>query len=153
MGWLERHAWWGLAFMSVVIVVFGLTDMAVGASADPAIPLSLTGMTLVQLEAESAVVFRLYDFYTRVTGFSLVLLGLLTAAIVVFAYRRHARWAWWTMWLLPAWAAGAALFYVVAGLAPGQAPPPPMISGPIVAVLGAALLLASARPFFRAAAG
>ncbi len=34
MGWLERHAWWGLAFMSVVIVIFGMTDMAVGAPAE-----------------------------------------------------------------------------------------------------------------------
>ncbi|HEY8170051.1 MAG TPA: hypothetical protein VIH24_02995 [Candidatus Limnocylindria bacterium] len=151
MRWLELHGWWGLAFLTVVIALFGATDIVSGASADPAIPMSLTGMTLAELEAESAAVYLLFDFFTRVNGFSLLLLGLFATAVLVFAYRRQKRWAWWTMWLLPAWAAGAALFYVVAGLAPGQPPPPPMISGPIVAVLASVLLLATAGPFFRAA--
>ena len=149
MRWLERHAWWGLAFVSVVIVMFGVTDVLVGPSADVAIPLSLTGLTLAELEAESAAAYRLFDFFTRVNGWSLVMLGLLTLAVLVFAYRRHRRWAWWTMWLLPVWSVGAALFYVVAGLAPGQSAPPPMLSGPILAALEAAILLVSARPFFQ----
>ena len=151
MTWMERHAWWGLAFMTVVIVIFGVTDVLAGASADVAIPMSLTGMTLAELESDSAAAYRLFDFFTRVNGFSLVLLGLLATAVLVFAYRRHRRWAWWTMWLLPVWAGAGALFYVVAGLAPGQPPPPPMLSGPIFAVLAATILLVSARPFFRQA--
>jgi len=145
------QVWWGLAFMAVVVVLFGATDVLVGAPADVAIPMSLTGLTLAELESESAAAYRLFDFFTRVNGFSLVVLGLLAAAVIVFAYRRHRRWAWWTMWVLPGWAAGAALFYVVAGLAPGQPPPPPMLSGPIFAVLSAVILLVSARPFFQQA--
>jgi hypothetical protein len=149
MRWLERHAWWGLALMTVLVVIFGVTDVLSGPSADVAIPMSLTGLTLAELEAESAAAYRLFDFFTRVNGWSLIMLGLLTTAVLVFAYRRHQRWAWWTMWLLPAWGLAASLFYVVAGLAPGQPPPPPMLSGPIIAVLAAAILLVSARPFFR----
>ena len=145
---LERHAWWGLAFMSVVIVVFGVTDVIVGPAADIAIPMSLTGRTLAELQAESAAAYRLFDFFQRVNGFSLVLLGLLATAVLVFGYRRHERWAWWTMWLFPAWTAVGPLFYVIAGLAPGQPPPPPMLSGPIFTVLAAGILLVSARPFF-----
>lgn len=148
MTWLERHAWWGLALMSVVITLFGVTDVLVGPTADVAIPMSLTGLTLAELEAESAAAYRLFDFFTRVNGFSLTALGLLATAVIVFAYRRHRRWAWWTMWLLPIWSAGAALFYVVAGLAPGQPPPPPMLSGPIFVALNVAILLVTARPFF-----
>jgi len=50
--------------------------------------------------------------------------------------------------MLPAWAASAFVLNLVYGVAPGQAPPPPMISGPIFAVLAAALLLVSAPSFF-----
>lgn len=146
--WLERHAWWALAFMSVVIALFGVTDVLVGPGADVAIPMSLTGLTLAELEAESAAAYRLFDFFTRVNGFSLIVLGLFATAVIVFAYRRHRQWAWWTMWLLPAWSVGASLFYVIAGLPPGQPPPPPMLSGPIFASLAAAVLIVSARPFF-----
>jgi len=39
------------------------------------------------------------------------------------------------------------VFYLVAGTDPGQPPPPPMISGPIVAVLCAAILIVTA-PLF-----
>jgi uncharacterized membrane protein HdeD (DUF308 family) len=149
MTWLEQNGWWGLAFMTVVIALFGVTDMMAGASNDPAIPLSLTGLTLAELEAESAAGYRLVDLYTRGNGLTLVLGGLLATAVLVFAYRRHRRWAWWTMWLLPAWAASVPVFYLIVGLAPGQPPPPPMISGPIFALFAVAILLAGARPFFR----
>jgi hypothetical protein len=53
------------------------------------------------------------------------------------------------MWLLPVWAAGVFVLYLVAGVRADQPPPPPMISGPIFAVLGAAILLVSAPRFFR----
>jgi hypothetical protein len=52
------------------------------------------------------------------------------------------------MWTLPAWAASAFALNVAYGVAPGQAPPPPMISGPIFAALAAAILLVSAPRFF-----
>ena len=148
MTWLERHGWWGLAFMTVVVVLFGVGDVMAGASADVAIPMSLTGLTLAELESVSAAGYRLVDLYTRANGMTLVLAGLLATAVLVFAYRRHRRWAWWTMWLLPAWAASVPVFYLIVGLAPGQPPPPPMISGPIFALLSAAILLVGARPFF-----
>jgi hypothetical protein len=149
MRWLERHAWWGLLFFALVLVLFGITDMAVGPAADVAIPVGLTGMTPEELQAESAAGYRLFDFFTRVTGWGLVMMGLLATAVLLFAFRKDRRWAWWTMWLLPIWSAGVLVFYLVAGVQPGEAPPPPMISGPIFAVLGAAILLVSAPRFFR----
>lgn len=152
MRWLERHAWWGLAFLTVVIVIFGVTDALVGPAADIAIPMSLTGLTLTELQAESPAAYRLFDFFTRVNGLNLVILGSLATAVLAFAYRRHRRWAWWTMWLLPAWSLSVSLSYVIAGLAPGQPPPPPMLSGLIFAVPATAIQLLSARPFFREAA-
>lgn len=149
MKWLERHAWWCLLGTALVIVMFGVGDLIVGPAADRGIPLGLTGMTLNELEADSAPAYRLFDFFTRVNGFSLAAFGVLLAVILVFGFRRNHRWAWWTCWILPAWALGASAFYVVAGVHPDQPPPPPMLSGPIFAVLTSAALLVSAPRFWR----
>jgi hypothetical protein len=149
MRWLERHAWWGLLAVTATLAIFGITDVLVGPAADRGIPLALTGMTLDELEADGAASYRLFDFFTRTNGFSLLIAGLLGSAILMFAFRRDQRWAWWTMWLLPAWALGVVVFYLVAGVQPDQPPAPPMVSGPIVAILSAAILLVTAPRFFR----
>jgi len=150
MAWLQRNAWWGLVAMVAIIVLFGITDVISGVAADELIPLGLTGLTLEQLEAESARAYRLLDFVARAGGANLVVIGLLMLAILIFAFRHGERWAWWAMWTLPLWAANAFVLGLIYGVAPGQAPPPPMISGPIFAVVAAAILLVSAPPFFRA---
>jgi hypothetical protein len=151
MRWLERHAWWGLLLIALLFVSFGVTDIIVGPAADVGIPLGLTGMTLEELEADGPAGYRLFDFFTRANGSSLVLSGLFATAILLFGFRRSERWAWWTMWLLPVWAAGTLVFYLVAGVDPAQPPPPPMVSGPIIAAIAAAILLVSAPRFFREA--
>ncbi|MFN2418831.1 MAG: hypothetical protein ABR593_07905 [Candidatus Limnocylindria bacterium] len=143
MGWLQRHAWWGLLAVSVTLILFGVADMASGARADALIPQGLTGKSIEELEAESADAFGLFDFASRTNGWSLVLLGALLAVIVLVPFRRGERWAWWTAWALPIWAAVIAMFYLVAGVDPGRPPPPPMVSGPVVAILCAAILLVS----------
>lgn len=148
MRWLERHAWWGLLFMTVTLVAFGVGDVLVGPAADRGIPLGLTGMTLEELQAEGPASYRLFDFFTRVNGNSLVLAGLFGTAILLFAFRRDQPWAWWTMWLLPLWALGVTAFYLVAGVHADQPPPPPLVSGPIFALVAAAILLVSAPRFF-----
>ena len=145
MRWLNRHAWWALVFVAVLLVAFGLTDIATGAAADPAIAVALTGMTLAELEAAGPDAYRMFDFFTRVNGWSLVLVGALFSVILLIPFRRGQRWAWWAMWLLPIWALGAAVFYVAVGIKPGQPPPPPLVSGPILAVLTSAVLLVSGR--------
>jgi hypothetical protein len=146
--WLRRHAWWGLLLVTLLLVAFGVTDVFVGPAADRGIPLGLTGMSIEQLEAESPSAYRLFDFFTRVNGNSLVMIGLLASAILLFGFRLDQRWAWWTMWVLPIWAIGAATLYLIAGVVPDQPPPPPLVSGPIIAVLCIAILLVSAPRFF-----
>ena len=100
-------------------------------------------MTLAEHEADSAQAYRLIDFGARSGGAHLVVIGLLMIAILLFPFRQGQRWAWWAMWTLPAWAASAFVLNLAYGVAPGQAPPPPMIPGPIFAVLAAAILLVS----------
>lgn len=78
----------------------------------------------------------------------LVVIGTLLATIVVFAFRQLRQWAWWAMWVLPIWAASTVALILVVGVAPGQAPPWPMISASVFAVFSTALLLVSAPQFF-----
>jgi len=149
MRWIRRHAWWLLLFTAVLLLYFGITDLLIGAPADPGIALGLSGKTLAELEAESASAYRMFDLFTRVNGWSMLGLGALATVVLLVAYRREQRWAWWAMWVLPAWAGGVFVFYLVVGTDAQQAPPPPMISGPIIAVFTAAAQAVSAPRFFR----
>jgi hypothetical protein len=149
MAWLERHAWWGLLLMAATLIAFGVSDMFVGAPADPGIALGLSGMTLAELEAESAAAYRLFDIFTRFNGWTMVGFGVSMSAVLVFGFRRGKRWAWWASWALPAWAAGVFVFYIVAGTDASQPPPPPMVSGPILAIVAGAILAVTAPGFFR----
>jgi hypothetical protein len=152
MAWLQRSAWWGLVGLTVIIGLFGLTDISGGITADPGIPAGITGKTPPELEAESASAYRLLDFVARVGGANLVVIGILMTTILLVPFRRGQRWAWWVMWTLPAWATAASLTIFIYGVAPGEAPPPPMISGIIFAILAAAILVVSAPRFFRSEA-
>ena len=147
MDHVRRHAWWVLFAIAILLAVFGITDIASGAAADVGIPQGLTGKTITELEAESRDAYRMFDFMVRVNGWCLVLVGAVIPVTVVIPLRRGERWAWWAAWALPLWATVVPIFYIVAGVHPDQPPPPPMVSGPVVAVLCAvALLLARPAP-------
>lgn len=150
MGWLQRNSWWGLMAMAVVLAIFGVTDIVVGSAADPGIPLGLVGLSPPELRAESEAGYRILDFFTRTQGLALIGFGLLGSAVLLYAYRRDQRWAWWSMWVLPAWSAGVFILYFTAGVDTSQPPPPPMLTAPFFVVLTAAIQLVSAPRFFRA---
>jgi ABC-type Fe3+-siderophore transport system permease subunit len=116
MQWLRRHGWWGLLVVALILVFFGVTDIAGGPAADPAIPLGLTGQTIEELEAESAAAYAVFDFHTRSNGWTVVIFGTLLAIITLVPYRRGERRAWRTMWVLPVWLAGVAVSYIIAGV-------------------------------------
>lgn len=99
------------------------------------------------LASESPNGYRFADFGVRATGLGLVVTGTALAAIAGFAFRQHRLWAWWVMWVLPIWGISALVLILAIGVSPAQAPPTPMITGPIVAVVSAALLLVSAPRF------
>ena len=140
-------AWWGLLAIAVLLVLFGVGDMVNGVEADPGIPIGVTGLTPAELRAEGPQAYRMYDLTVRSQGSSLVVVGGLMIAILLFAFRRGQRWAWWTMWLLPAWAIVVSMGGLAVGIAPGQPPPPPVISGFALGIISGVILLASARPF------
>ena len=130
-----------------MLVVFGVGDVLGGVLADPAITVTLAGQSPADIQAAEPTAYRLYDFVTRSGGANLVLIGLLLAAIVAIPYRGGQRWAWWAMWILPAWAALVPVQFLVVGVAAGQPPAPPMVSGPIVAAIAAAVLLLDRQRF------
>jgi hypothetical protein len=148
----RRRGWWVLAFFAVTLVVFGVGDVLGGVLADRAITQTLSGRTPADIEAAEPTAYRLYDFVTRSGGANLILTGILLAMIVAIPYRGGQRWAWWAMWILPAWAALVPAQFLIFGTAAGQPPAPPMVSGPIVAVIAAGILFIDRQRFADASA-
>jgi hypothetical protein len=147
MPWPQRNAWWLLLTMTVLVAVIGLNPAISGIKEDASVPLGITGLSASELQTESTQGYRLIDFGVRSGGLDLIIIGVLLSAILLFGFRQGRRWAWWAMWSLPIWAAAVFALTLAFGVAPGQAPPTPMISGPIVGVLAAAILLVSAPRF------
>ena len=135
-----------------MLVVFGFGDVLGGALADPAITQTISGRSPTEVQAAEPTAYRLYDFVTRSGGVNLVLIGILLAVIVAIPYRGGQRWVWWAMWILPAWAALVPIQFLVFGTAAGQPPAPPMVSGPIVALVAAGVLLVDRQRFGGASA-
>ena len=131
-----------LLVIAGVLVIFGIGDIGQGPTADPAITTAISGMVPTEVAAAEPTGYRLYDFAIRMGGLNLVLIGLLMTSIVAVPYRLGLRWAWATMWLLPAWALSVPVLFIVYGPAPGTPIPPPAISGPIVAAIAGGALLA-----------
>jgi len=141
MNAIRERARWAIGAIAVTLVVFGVTDVATGAKADPGISLAIVGMDPVALEAAQPDAYRMFDFLTRSQGLVLAMFGLLVLAVAAAPYRAGQPWAWRVLWLLPVWAIFVPLLYVTFGAATQQPPAPPMISGTIVAVVAAAALL------------
>jgi hypothetical protein len=149
MAGIRRRLWVVLAALSALFGLFGLGDLLIGISFNEGVAPSVTGLTLDEIAARSPDAYRLIDIDARGGGVTLAALGAALTAIVLFAYRDGRRWAWWALWILPAWALGVLVLYIVYGLAPGEPPPPSLISAPIIVAVTAAALLIDA-PRFRA---
>jgi hypothetical protein len=145
MRWFERHAWWLLLASAVISFVFGLGDLLAGA---PDNALAVTGQSNADLAAQSPQAYGLIQESVRIGGIQLMAIGIVSAAILLLAFRRNLAWAWWTMWSLPVMSAALAVIHLTT-VAAGQSPAIPAYSGSLVAILTAAALLLSAPRFFR----
>ena len=140
MLWLQRHAWWGLLALAAILIVRGLIDLASGVTWQAE---DVTGKTLTQIAAESGAGSQLSDFSVRSSGLYLIVLGILVAATLLFAFRRDHRWAWWAAWTLPLTTIASSVLYVAFGVVG------PPITSAILGGLATAILLISAPRFFR----
>lgn len=144
---LKRNAWKFLLVPTVIIVLFGISDVVRGTDADPAIVEGLTGLTVDEITAASPEAADVIDALTRAQGMLLVWFGIALTAIVWFAYRDWQPWAWWTLWVLPLWALGVSIFFLLQDRPEGAAIPPPLASGFVFFAYGAFWLAVSYRGF------
>jgi hypothetical protein len=142
-----HRLWLLLPVLSILIALFGASDVLIGITADPGITVAITGLTPDELRAASPEGYRLADFMVRTQGVTLAAFGLLLTVVLLWPYRGGQRWAWKAAFVLPAWAASVPLTYLAFGLAPDVPPAPPMLSGPILAVLSVTVLVADRRRF------
>jgi hypothetical protein len=107
----------------------------------------VTGMTWNDLQAASPNVARMIDTIFRTNGATLMTVALLSLAICLIPYRKGERWAWYTLWAPPLWMALTAFFIATVKKQPGAGTPVPVISGSVLFVISAAVLLLSSRKF------
>lgn len=137
-----------LLFVSVVLVLFGVGDIRQGQDADPAIANAYIGKDWEQVKRDSPDEARMIDLHTRAGGLHLVVMGLLAGLVTWMSFRKGERWAWFALWLLPAWSVAVSLMHFLSERKPDFPPPPPMISGPIFAGILVLALGLSAQRFF-----
>jgi hypothetical protein len=148
-----RHAWKMLLGVIVLIGFFGISDMFGGASdlqyGEKVYMTGVTGMTWNELQTTSPTVARLIDTIFRANGASLTTVALLSLAICLSGFRKGERWAWYTLWALPMWMLLTVFFVSTVKKQPGAGTPVPVISGSILFVISASMLLLSSPRFFR----
>jgi hypothetical protein len=154
---IDRHGWKILSGVISLIGLFGIGDMMNGA-ADPqdgekVYMTGVTGMTWNELQAASPSVARLIDTIFRANGATLTSLALLSLAICQVPYRKGERWAWYALWALPMWMVLTAFFIATVEKKPGAGTPVPVISGSVLSVISASVLLLSSPKYFRKPGG
>jgi len=70
----------------------------------------VTGMSLSELEASSPEATEFVRFLYGAVGMLKTSWSLLVLAITLTGYRRGEKWAWYTLWLVPALLVGQGLF-------------------------------------------
>ncbi len=145
-GRFRRHAWKVLVGVSVVVALFGVSDLAGGArdlgGGERVLMSGLTGRTWEDLRSGDPAAAHLVDWKFRSDGATLIALGLLGAAVSAFGLRRGERWAWLCLWVLPGWMVATIATVIVAIEHPEHGLPVPAISGSVLGLVAAGALLA-----------
>ena len=96
----EKYGWLIFLALGLLWVVYGLSELF-----NPdALPDAqhVTGMSLSELEASSPAAIELVRFLYGVIGNLKTSWSFLVLAITLTGYRKGERWAWFTLWLVPA---------------------------------------------------
>ncbi len=140
----ERHAWQVFLGMSTVIGLFGIGDMINGASdlqtGETVLMHSVTGTSWNELRAGHPKVARMIEVKFRTEGASLTMIACLSMIICLVGLRRGERWAWYTMWAFPAWAALTVFFFWQVDKEPGLGIPVPIYSGSFIFAVSVLML-------------
>jgi len=142
----EGSVWVLFLVIGLIEILFGAGDMVAGVENDPAILISATGRTPAELKAQDPLLYKAMDQQQKVIGQVLLTMGLLVSVISLTAFRRGARWSWFTFWLIPV----SMAFVVVSSYnsrLPGESLAPPFYSGLLFAVLTTLWLALSHRKY------
>ena len=142
----ESSVWILFLVIGVLEILFGWGDMIAGVENDPAILISITGRTPAELKAQNPVFYAALDHQQKVIGQILWITGALIAIISLTAFRRGARWAWFTFWLIPV-SMGIGMVSSYNIRVPGESLAPPFYSALIFAVLTILWLALSHRKY------
>jgi hypothetical protein len=142
----EQSVWVLFLVLGVIEILFGAGDIVAGIENDPAILISATGRTSAELKAQDSLLYNAMDQQQKTIGHALLLTGLLVSVVSLTAFRRGARWAWFTFWLIPI---DLALIVVSSynTRQPGESLAPPFYSGLLFAVLTTLWLALSYRKY------
>ncbi len=148
---LERNAWTGFVFISLLIFLFGLGDVFTGGATfgqgeAPTVQ-GITGVSWADLSTTPAA--ALINWKVRAQAIYMMFVGVLSAMIAANGFRRGERWAWFAMAGWPIAIAAVDLNLLSAYRHSGSSIPPPLISGAVLIVLSITLLAAGYRRAFR----
>lgn len=137
----EKHAWILIFPVGIVGLILGIL-LLLGLPADPQAVKNLTGMTFDEIIASQP---RIASLLTRLVAraFGVAQLSFFLSVLVITAvpYRKGEKWAWYTLWIVPA----SVLSFTAINLSVGGGIWPIFIVLVIIALLG---LLLPYRKFF-----
>ena len=142
----EGSVWVLFLVLGVLEILFGIGDMIAGIENDPAILISSTGRTPAELKAQDPLIYNAMDQQQKLIGYNLLMTGLLISVVSLTAFRRGARWAWFTFWAIPV----SMAFIIVSSYnnrQPGESLAPPFYSGLLFATLTIVWLALSHRKY------
>jgi len=98
----EKYAWLVFLFLGLLWLVVGLNQIFLPEGLMETDVQHVTGMSLSELEASSPESILLVRFQMGVIGNLKTSWSLLVLAITLTGFRRGEKWAWYTLWLVPA---------------------------------------------------
>jgi hypothetical protein len=109
----EKYGWVVFLFLGLLWLVVGLTQLFNPEAYLDTEVQHITGMSLSELEASFPEATEHVRFLWGSIGVLKTSWSLMLLAIVLTAYRRGEKWAWYTLWLVPATLVGQGLWYSV----------------------------------------
>jgi len=98
----EKYAWVVFLFLGLLWVVVGLVQVFGPGELLRTDAQLITGMSWSELKASSPVATDLVRFHYGGMGLLKTSWSFLVLAITLTGYRRGEKWAWYTLWLVPA---------------------------------------------------
>ena len=105
-----KYGWVVYLFLGLLWLVVGLTQVFNPEGLLDNEAQHIAGMSLSELEASYPEATELVRFLFGAVGMLKTSWSLLVLAITLTGYRRGEKWAWYTMWLVPALLVGQGLF-------------------------------------------